>query len=116
MAIAGGSHWRPRGAGQPETVRSVRKSLHEIPHALTGCGIVRPHPQPFRFELKDANVRASNLERGKHDSQLQYFLFRYYAVFAIGSQDGSDDLDTKVSGSDCPMNNSQRVDERLGYC
>ena len=81
-----GSHWRHEGSGQPETVRSVRKSLHEIPHTLTGRGIVRPHSQPFRFELKDANVRASNLERGKHDSQLQYFLFRYYAVLTIGAR------------------------------
>ena len=48
----------------------MRTSLEVVPDALEGGWGFRAGPQPFRFKLEDADVRASKLERGKHDSQL----------------------------------------------
>ena len=59
-----------RGATQRGASRSVRTSSDEHPYALEGGGVLGANPRPFRFKLEDADVRASNLERGNHDSQL----------------------------------------------
>ena len=53
----------------------MRTPLHEHPDALEGGWVICSIAQPFRFKLEDANVRASDLERGKHDSQLHSFSF-----------------------------------------
>ncbi len=53
-------------------------SADEAPNALEGGGTLVTRPQPFRFKLEDANVRASQIERGKHDSQLQYLSVKLF--------------------------------------
>jgi hypothetical protein len=58
--------------GWPSAVetRSVRTSLEVVPDALEGGWALVTSAQSLRLKLEDADVRASDLERGKHDSQL----------------------------------------------
>ena len=48
----------------------MRTSLEVSPDALEGGWALISSAQSLRLKLEDADVRASDLERGKHDSQL----------------------------------------------
>lgn len=72
----------------------VGASADEAPNALEGDGTLVTRPQPFRFKLEDAYVRASQIERGKHDSQLQYLSVEHSLIRGYFSPDG---FNTKAS-------------------
>ncbi len=59
-------------------LQSVRATLERVTHALQGRGVLVTVTQPVRFQFEHADVRASNIERRDHDSQLQHFLFRSF--------------------------------------
>lgn len=99
-------------AAREGVVGLVGAPVHEGPNALEGGWALVARPQPFPFKLEDANMRASDLERGKHDSQLQCLSLRCFSL--IRGHFDPDGFNSKAYCRSCPMNMSRRAGERLG--